>query len=105
MEQLNLDFNSNKFDGAAYVPLFDEARLTGQILRIFNLMRDGKWRTLREIGDITGDGEASISAQLRNLKKTQFGSHSVTHRRRGEKSNGLFEYQLIVNKGSEQGEI
>src|SRR2546425_1508133 len=41
------------------------------------------WLTLREIAAITHYGEASISAQLRHLRKPAFGSYVVEKRRRG----------------------
>ena len=85
-----------RFDGAEYVPSLDNKRLTGQILRVFELMRDGRWRTLQEIADATGDPHASISAQLRHLRKIRFGAHVVNRRARGERERGLFEYQLIT---------
>ncbi|TRZ72904.1 MAG: hypothetical protein D4R97_05475 [Bacteroidetes bacterium] len=88
------------FAGSDYQPEIDDKRLTGQLLRIFDCMKDGKWRTLSEISEITGDHEASISAQLRHLRKKQFGSHTVNKRRRGERECGLFEYQLILNSNS-----
>ena len=83
------------FSGSNYVPGLDGKRLTGQIKRIYDLMRDGRWRTLSEIEFITGDPQASISAQLRNLRKPEFGSHKVEKRRRGEPTHGLWEYRLI----------
>lgn len=86
------------FDGPVYVPGWDAERLTGQILRIFDLMQDGEWRTLSEIATATGDHEASISAQLRHLRKERFGSHTVLKRPRGDRTRGLFEYQLIVKR-------
>lgn len=82
------------FDGPDYQPELDFKRLTGQLARIRNLMVDGTWRTLREISDETGDGEASISAQLRHLRKRRFGSHTVEKRRRGQGRAGLFEYRV-----------
>ncbi len=84
------------FDGPAYVPALDYKRLSGQILRIFNLMKDGKWRTLREIEWATNDPQASISAQLRHLKKLRFGNHNVPKRRRGDPNRGIWEYKLIL---------
>ena len=84
-----------EFNGSDYDPKFDKARLTGQVLRVFDAMRDGKWRTLGEIGAATGDPQASISAQLRHLRKKRFGSHTVEKRARGDRSVGLFEYRLI----------
>ena len=93
------------FDGPGYDPALDQKRLTGQIKRIFNFMSDGQWRTLGEIAKETGDPEASISAQLRHLKKKRFGSHIVDKRRRGEGSLGLWEYKLIPNIPGIQGKL
>lgn len=95
MEQLEIDFNT-RFNGSDYIPEFDQERLTGQIKRIYSLMIDGKWRTLKEIENTTNDPQSSISAQLRHLRKVRFGFHIVNKRRRGEPSNGLFEYKLLI---------
>lgn len=95
-EQLHIDdiVIQPGFDGPAYQAKYDHARLTGQIQRVFNLMSDGQWRTLQEIADATGDPHASVSAQLRHLRKLKFGGHTVNRRARGERSRGLFEYRL-----------
>ena len=82
-----------EFDGDDYRPELDKSRLRGQILRVADLMSDGKWRTLRQIAAKTGDGEASISAQLRNLRKEKHGGHTVDSRR---VKGGLYEYQLTM---------
>lgn len=79
-----------RIGGKTYEPKLDEARLTGQMLRVFTLMRDGKYRTLKQIAG-TMDGEAGVSARLRDLRKPQYGSHTVNRRR---VSGGLYEYQL-----------
>jgi len=87
-DQLNL-----WFDGDDYNHERDSERLTGQLLRIFEVVKDGKWRTLKEIAQHTGDPEASISAQLRHLRKPRFGSHEV------EKEyidKGLYKYRVIL---------
>ena len=68
----------------------DCARLEGQTLRIYRLMIDGIWRTLEEIQRATGDPQASISAQLRHLRKGRFGSNIVDKQRRGNQ----WEYRL-----------
>jgi hypothetical protein len=86
------------FDGPVYDRRLDRARLAGQILRVYELMRDGKWRTLDEIQaniwahHAIKEPPASISAQLRHLRKERYGSHHVEKRRRGE--SGLWEYRL-----------
>src|SRR3989454_11283283 len=47
------------------------------------------WLTLREIAAITHYGEASISAQLRHVRKPAFGSYVVGQsRREGEAGEG-----------------
>lgn len=94
--QLCIDFEAVRFNGPAYNAERDNARLVGQMLRVFELMKDGQYRTLREIAEATGDPEASISAQLRHLRKPRFGSHVVDRRNRGEAGNGLHEYALLV---------
>jgi hypothetical protein len=85
-----------RFDGASYDAAADEARLTGQLQRVFECMKDGRWRTLGELHRIAGATEASVSARLRDLRKPRFGGHTVNRRARGERSQGVFEYQLIV---------
>jgi hypothetical protein len=87
-----------QFNGPAYNRNLDQERLSGQILRIFFLMRDSAWRSLPEIAASTGDPEASISAQLRHLRKERFGSHTIEKRRRGDESSGLWEYRMTVNR-------
>ena len=85
---------AQRFDGSDYEPTRDDARLTGQLLRVWNVVRGGHWRTLREIADMTGDPEPSISSQLRHLRKPRFGGHTVEKEYVG---NGLYRYRLIVN--------
>ena len=91
-----------KFNGPDYDPNLDKARLTGQILRVFNCMKDAQWRTLGEIEEITRDPQASISAQLRHLRKPRFGGYTLNKRRRGDRTQGLFEYQLIITQLSHE---
>ena len=92
------------FNGPEYDPRYDYARLTGQIRRVYDCMVDGRWRTLDEIHAETGDPHASVSAQLRHLRKPRFGSHLVDRRARGNRESGLFEYRLVIPEGT-QGEL
>ena len=86
------------FNGSDYDPKYDDIRLTGQIARVYHCMRDGRWRTLDELAVSTGDPHASVSAQLRHLRKARFGGHTVEKQPRGDRSHGLFEYRLILNE-------
>lgn len=86
---------STLFDGATYDPDEDDERLSGQLLRIYDVVKDGDWRTLGEIEAATGEPQASISAQLRHLRKPKFGAHVVNKRPRGARKAGLYEYQVL----------
>ena len=81
-----------QFNGSDYVPKLDHKRLTTQMHQIKNLMLDGKFRTLRDIENALGYAQASISAQLRNLRKSRFGGFTLDKQRRT--LGGLFEYRL-----------
>jgi hypothetical protein len=89
-------FDNAAFSGVDYQEDRDRERLTGQIKRIYDLMSDGKWRTLKQIEDATGDPPASISAQLRNLRKESFGSHVIERDHLGD---GLYAYRLLLGRG------
>jgi len=91
--------NMPDHDGETYESVFDKERLNAQQRRVFEVMQDGRWRTLREISETTGDGEASISARLRDFRKEKFGGFAVDRRRRGEEKRGLFEYRLDMGGG------
>lgn len=85
-----------RFNGPAYEHAVDAPRLVRQHERIRDLMLDGRWRTLDEIAMATGDPAASVSAQLRHLRKPRFGSHVVDKRARGDRAVGLFEYRVTA---------
>jgi hypothetical protein len=88
------------FDGFHYEPKKDRYRLIGQIEEIYKIMQKHstdmfgteKWMTVGEISIHTEFREASISAQLRNLRKEKFGGHDIQGRYR--KSTRIFEYRL-----------
>jgi alkylated DNA nucleotide flippase Atl1 len=81
----------SRFNGADYVHERDAPRLSEQIGRVYAAMKDGQWRTLEQIADMTGDPTPSVSAQLRHLRKPRFGSHTVDRRHVGQ---GLYEYRV-----------
>ena len=87
----------DRFSGDEFDPKFDGKRLAGQILRVFDVVSDGRWRTLDELARETGDPHASVSAQLRNLRKQDFGSHTIIKRHRGDRANGLWEYSYVAD--------
>jgi hypothetical protein len=87
----------DEFDGETYAKDIDYARLKGQLERVFKLMQDGEYRTLREIADECRASEASVSARLRDLRKPKFGSYVVDRRRVSE---GLWTYAIKMEAGS-----
>ena len=84
--------SATHFDGETYDHQEDFQRLKGQMLKVYELMRDGSWRTLQEISEAVGSPEASISARLRDLRKERFGSFQV-ERQRDE--GGLHLYRVL----------
>ncbi len=88
-------FDSSSFDGVTYEPKFDATRLRGEMRHVYNVMRHGDWRTIRDIAFETTYSHAGISARLRDLRKVRWGSHTVNRRRRGDPKRGIFEYQLL----------
>lgn len=83
------------FDGATYDEERDGARLRLQLVKVLDLMKDQRWRTLAEISRSVEAPEASCSARLRDARKEKFGGHTV-NRRRVKDEKGLHEYQLIL---------
>lgn len=82
---------STRFNGEDYQPMRDDNRLTGQLLRVWQAMQGGLWRTLAQIAILTGDPQASVSAQLRHLRKARFGAHAVEKEYLG---HGLYQYRV-----------
>ena len=79
--------------GPAYDAARDGERLQRQMDKIRDFMLGRQdWMTLGEIATATGHPEASVSAQLRHLRKTRFGSYTVEKRRRG--LGGTWEYRV-----------
>lgn len=88
------------FDGVTYAPEHDEARLTGQLERVHELLSQRfqgvrLWWTIPELSEsMPGATEASISARIRDLRKQRFGGYLVERRRRGGPPSGCWEYRL-----------
>ncbi len=84
--------------GPAYESAVDRDRLKRQMDRVRDIMLSANecntWLTLDEIHNLTHYPTPSISAQLRHLKKPQFGSYLLEKRRRGKLKSGLWEYRL-----------
>lgn len=82
-----------RYDGDTIDSARDNARLDRQLRRVSDLMADGRWRTLQQISEATGDPESSVSARLRDLRKPRWGNRNVERR---YVKRGLFEYRVVV---------
>lgn len=81
-----------RFNGADYQPARDDGRLQAQMKRVFDVLSRGGWLTLHALAEATGDPPASVSAQIRHLRKKRFGGHTIERRYVG---GGLYEYRLV----------
>lgn len=84
-------------DGETYRPKFDYERLNKQQKRVYDVMKDGCWHTLRQISDQTGDPEASISARIRDFRKERFGGLTI-ERAPKETFGGLWAYRIVMEE-------
>ena len=83
------------FAGNTFDPALDLMRLTTQLERVKALMSDQHWRSLQQIAQLVGGTEASVSARLRDLRKTAFGSFQVERKRQGDPRRGFFVYRVL----------
>src|ERR1700761_5829976 len=83
--------------GPDFDPQLDGKRIATQLEVIASLMESAhqaeQWLNLAGIEQETSYPSASISAQLRHLRKPKFGGHRVEKRRRGGKG-GTYEYRV-----------
>lgn len=93
MNQLTLPMPERRFDGETYDPQQDCARLTGQLLKVYDAMKAGGWHSLAELSDRCGGSEASISARIRDLRKARFGAHKI-ERQRQSPFTGVWIYRM-----------
>lgn len=85
------------FNGSDYDHDRDAPRLTEQIQRVFTVLSDRNWHALSQIAGITGDPEASISAQIRHLRKSRFGGWAIEKK---HASHGLYLYRLTGERAN-----
>ncbi len=95
MTQPDFDWTAPHFDGYTYDAARDGQRLNAQLQRVLSAMNTGDWLTLAQLSSTTGDPEASVSARMRDLRKSRFGSR-IVERRHVER--GLWEYRLLAGR-------
>lgn len=85
--------HSREFGGATYNEQRDGSRLKAQLERVRSYLLSHVWVTLREVAEATGDPESSVSARIRDLRKTQFGAYTID---REYVSRGLWRYRIKI---------
>jgi hypothetical protein len=89
-----------RFDGRTFSPPLDQERLETALGRVYELMKDGQWRTLREIAQATGVSEAGASARLRDFRKPKFQQlYPVSDVKARRVGRGLWQYRIVLNQG------
>lgn len=85
------------FDSGVRLEREDHVRLGAQIARVRSVLADGGWWSVPRLHNAiffrfdVRDPEPSISAQIRNLKKTKHGGHAIERRRVGN----VYEFRLV----------
>jgi hypothetical protein len=82
-----------EFDGETYDPGQDKPRMNRQLAKVYEAMKDGRWRTASEVAILTGAPAPSVQARLRDLRKARFGAYDVASRRRGG-SGAVWEWRV-----------
>ncbi len=102
MQTTQVNNTQRRFNGPVYDPAKDNQRLEKQIGRVFDIMKDGKKRSLQRIqADIESkhkikDPESSISAQLRHLKKPRFGGYTVNKERATDGGTWVYWLEVVL---------
>lgn len=73
----------------------ERKKMSKQLLRVFEIMKDGQWRTLDQIAAFPGmrSPTQSISRYLCFFRAPQYGGHTVN--RRKQQNARVFEYQVL----------
>ena len=78
------------FDGETYDRAIDQKPMGAQLAAVYQLMKDGRYRTLYRIAQIVKGSETGISARLRDLRKEKFGGHKIERKRNWGKRTWLY---------------
>ena len=73
--------------------VIDTPRLTKHLLKVKEIMSDGRWHTAAEVARTVGCAETGASARIRDLRKPWAGGHNI-EKRRVAPDSGLYEYRL-----------
>lgn len=97
MAQQSLIDSAPRFDSGIELQPEDHVRLHGQIERVRQVMSDGEFRTVTTLRHAIWqrfgvlDPEPSLSAQLRNLRKSKHGGYDVERKRVGN----AYQFRMV----------
>jgi hypothetical protein len=84
------------FDGVTISPQVDDNRLTILQGRVYSYLRQHDWVTLRQLSEACNGTETSVSARIRDLRKSRWGSHEIhTCHVTGD---GVWRYKMVSDK-------
>lgn len=89
MEQINMDLT--KFHGESYIENLDKARLSGQVLRLYKVLKDGKAYPCDVLSELSNVSEGSIPKRTSDLRVY----HRLNIEAKRINASGLHSYQLI----------
>lgn len=73
----------------------DAKRLSKSLGKVYEDMSRGTWVTLDRLALIAGCSVQGASARIRDLRKSQFGGHTIERRRMPGAPAGVWEYRLV----------
>lgn len=82
-----------EFGGSTYDPELDQYRLGTQLQDVWAYIQDEEWHDPEEMEKALGHRWASISARLRDFRKSKFGGHDIERERIAD--GGSWRYRLV----------
>lgn len=68
--------------------------MTTQLNRVLNVLSDGDWHSLPDIGKTLAIQPRSAASRIRDLRLNQYGNHRIEIRK--TKQHRVFEYRLLT---------
>jgi hypothetical protein len=87
--------HTREFGGATYDEKRDGDRLKKQLAAVRSIMLRSGWVTLKDLAAQVNAPESSVSARIRDLRKSQFGGYTIERR---YKERGLWEYRVSIGE-------
>jgi len=87
---------TNHYDGDTFDQRRDGERCHSIHTALYEIMRDGRWYTLRELEQRCGGSGTSISARIRDFRKSRFKPiYPCTTSESRNFGGGLWKYRIV----------